>query len=184
VLSRPTALLLALASVAACGEDGPPRASGQELVFAPASQWQVAKAAQDPFDDRPGEFECTPDGAIVEELSAEDVFAVYTERCAYVTASQTSATRVYAGDTIQVRLWNFRLFPRVDGQAHIALAVEGQVAWEERLEMTGGQAAKSGLRRGQWKADRDLDAGVELQWHLHNHGANEWALFDVLVLTR
>ena len=183
-MSRAALGIIAGLVAAACGGDEPPRPSGEELVLAVASAWTPVEAADDPFDDRPAEFECDDDGAVVEELSGEDVFALYTERCAYVTATQPSAEPIRAGDRVRVRLWNFQLFPRVDGEAHPALAIDGEVVWEDRLALTGGQAVKSGLRRDDWIADREVPAGTPLHWHLHNHGANEWALFDVLVVTQ
>ena len=184
MLQAAPALLLIMVCPAGCDGDGPPRPSGQELVFAAASGWLRVDAAADPFVDRPSAFECDDDGVVVEELSGEEVFALYTERCAYVTAAQPAAERVYSGDSVELRLWNYQLFPRVDGEAHLALAIDGVVVWEERLPLTGGEAVESGLRHGRWLADRDVPNGTPLQWHAHNHGANEWALFDVLVITR
>lgn len=173
----PIALAAALCGCGDEGETGPSR----EAILAPAGGWQVVQAADDPFTDRPEAVACSDDGAGVEELSAEAVFAVSTDRCAYATAAQRAATHLDVGDTVQIRLWNYRLFSREAAQAHIALAVDGEVVWEERVQLPAGEGIPAGLRTGQWIADRPVAQGAPLHWHVHNHGANEWALFDVTV---
>jgi len=137
--------------------------------------WTVLSAAEDPFADRPTAVTCSPAGVMAELLSGERALGVDTGTCHYVTASQPTKRAIAAGETIKVRLWHFELNAPEVAEAHAALLVDGIEVLNERLPIP----QPGGLIVRQVRAARAVSIGAQALFHLHNHGANSWALVEV-----
>jgi len=154
------------------------RASPAPLVSHPL--WQpVEDAADDPFDHRPAETACDESGYQAELLAGESVFSVETRDCAYLTATQPSLVALSQGDLLKVRLWHFALTStEASAEAHVALALDGEVVWEKTLDIP----TEAGLLSDTWRAERPLPAGTPVHLHVHNHGENSYSLIELSVL--
>jgi hypothetical protein len=110
-----------------------------------------------------------------ELLSGERALGVDTGTCPYLTASQATKRTIAIGETIKVRLWHFELNAPEAAEAHAALLVDGIEVLNEVLPIP--QAG--GLIVRQIRVARAVPMGAPALFHLHNHGANSWALVEV-----
>ena len=138
-------------------------------------RWKVLDAHADPFDDRPPNVRCVPLGAAAEELSGESVLAVDTGLCDDLTASQSTLADVHEGDLLKVRLWHFELDAPAPAQAHTAITVDGEVLLDRLIPIP----SPAGLITAELRAMRNIPGGAPVYFHLHNHGANTWALGEL-----
>jgi hypothetical protein len=138
-------------------------------------RWSLLDAAADPFTDRPAVVDCPTAGVTPEMLSDERVLGVETGWCNYLTATQPTLRAVSAGEEIKVRLWHFELFAADPAEAHAAVLVAGLPVLDERVPIPG----PGGLIVRKIVAERAIPAGAPVYFHLHNHGANSWALVEV-----
>jgi hypothetical protein len=132
-------------------------------------------AAADPFDDRPPNVDCSTAGVAAETLSGERVLGVETGLCNYLTATQPTQRAVAARELIKVRLWHFELSAPEPAEAHVCVLIDGLRILDERVPIP--QAGGLIVRRS--VAERAIPAGAPVYFHLHNHGANSWALVEV-----
>ncbi len=137
--------------------------------------WTVLEAGEDPFTDRPGTVSCSPASVMAELLSAERVLGVDTGGCDYLTASQPTRRAIALGESIKVRLWHFELSAPEPAEAHASLVLDGVQVLDERIPIP----QPGGLIVKQVRAERSIPVGAEALFHLHNHGANSWALVEV-----
>lgn len=137
--------------------------------------WQRLDAAADPFEDRPAEVVCLASGVIPQTLSGESVLDVETGACPYVTVTQPTQRDVLPGEVIKVRLWHFELSAPDPAEAHAVVMVDGLRVVDERIPIP----APGGLVVRQVRVERAIPAGAPVHFHLHNHGANSWALVEV-----
>ncbi|HEX6240653.1 MAG TPA: hypothetical protein VFZ61_07165 [Polyangiales bacterium] len=149
--------------------------SGPRASLASPDLWQVLDAAADPFPDRPASVDCGPAGVVAELLSEERVLGVETGFCDYLTATQPALRAVQAGDVLKVRLWHFELAAPEPAEAHAVLQVDGLSVLDERIPIP----QPGGLIVRQLRVQRDIAQGAPMHFHLHNHGANSWALVEV-----
>lgn len=134
--------------------------------------WREA-GALDPFPDhRPREVRCDR-GSVLLDPGFLDVS---TESCDYVLITQPLLRGLRAGEVIEIESGHLILFnPDGDASGHMALGIDGQLIWErEVLIPAGAQVYFDSVTLAQ-----DFPAGAQLTLHLHNHGANEWRLYDV-----
>lgn len=138
--------------------------------------WRVLDAEQDPFDDRPeGPLECP--GLHRENLGGRDVLSIDTRFCDYVTARQPALRGAEAGQTLGIVLGYFSLVAPEPAEAHVAIAIGETVVWEERVPIP----SDSGVLNVGIEAPFAIEAGTPIDFHLHNHGANEWFLATIEV---
>jgi hypothetical protein len=90
---------------------------------------------------------------------------------------QPTQRELAAGDLLKVRLWHFALSAPEPAEAHAALLVAGLRVLDERIAIPQPGA----LIVRQVRVERDVPAGALVYFHLHNHGANSWALVEVSV---
>lgn len=167
-------LVLAL-GVSACETDEEPRGI---VRIAQADGWaRVADVADDVFGaERPPDLVCDEVlGLSVEAFGDGAAFEVDTDACDYLTARQPTLERIVAGDTVWIRVWHHELAAPMPAQGHVALAIDGVVQWETMVPIP----SDPGLIEHDLVIDDDIPAGTELQFHVHNHGANTWDLLDV-----
>lgn len=138
----------------------------------------ITEPANDPFADRPETIECDADtGALAEWFGPDPVFEIDTDRCPYATAEHPALAALQAGDVVNLRVWHEALLAEEPTEAHLALALDGIVAWETRVPIPSAAA----IVEAEVIVDRDLPAATPLQWHVHNHGDNTYDLFDIAV---
>lgn len=158
------------------GTDTVSDASSATALVSPES-WAVIPAADDPVEDAPQTTMCDPEnGTKVESLSGEQAFGVSTRNCEYVAVGQTTLAPLSEGDTVFVRAWHFELTAPTDAEAHLAVAIDGETIWQERVPIPSGEG---GLLTSEWTATRDIPAGSDVVFHAHNHGNNEYYLLEV-----
>ncbi|MDB4974017.1 MAG: hypothetical protein JWN48_2358, partial [Myxococcaceae bacterium] len=80
-----------------------------------------------------------------------------------------------AGETLKVRLWHFELSAPEPATAHVAVLVDGLAILDETVPIP----AAGGLLIKELRVPRPIPAGAPVYFHLHNHGANSWALVEV-----
>ncbi len=139
--------------------------------------WTLVSAADDPFDDRPADLECSDLSWSNEDLGGEPSLEVATDSCDYLTVSQPSRAAGAAGDELHVRLWHYSLNNFEEAEAHAAITIGGEVVFEVEHEIPGD----SGMDAPYWEAPSDFDAGDEVLFHLHNHGSNTWNFIELSV---
>ena len=77
-----------------------------------------------------------------------------------------------AGDVVAIRMFHWELTTPAPAQAHLALAIDGEVAWEAHVP----SPAAGAIVEDEIEIEREVPAGAELQLHVHNHGANSYDL--------
>jgi hypothetical protein len=137
--------------------------------------WAPLDPASDPFDDQPPLVSCSWLGVMPETLSEERVLGVDTGGCNYLSAVQPTQRAVAAGETLKVRLWHFELNAPAESAAHAALLVDGLLILNARVPIP----SPGGLIVEEVRAERAIAPGAPVHFHLHNHGANTWALVEV-----
>jgi len=173
------ALLLAplLGSLACEDEPGPPdEPSPASLVELDRWEW-VEDAADDVFGaERPAGLVCDPVLGIGEEMLGSDrVLEIKTAFCDYATVRQPSLVALAAGDTVSIRMFHWDLTTPAPAEAHLALAIDGRIAWEEHVP----SPAAGAIVEGELDIEREVPIGAELQLHVHNHGANSYDLVSL-----
>jgi hypothetical protein len=137
--------------------------------------WRILDAGEDPFEDRPAVVECLTAGVVAESLSEERVLGVETGWCGYLTATQPARREALAGEVLKVRLWHFELSAPESAEAHAVVMVDGLRALDERVPIPG----PGGLIVRELRLTRAIPVGAPVYFHLHNHGANSWALVEI-----
>lgn len=193
--ARDASLAAATTDAAVVIEEGEPAAAtsdsspvldagpGEPPMQAPAARgslidhrrWKRVELADDSFADAPSDVFCDLGATMSETLADEPVFSVDTGLCNYVTVSQPLLRAVAEGETLKVRLWHFELNAPMPAEAHAAVMVDGVSALDERIAIPSA----GGLLTRELRATRALPAGAPVLFHLHNHGANSWALVEV-----
>ncbi len=169
---RPGIVLLALL-VAACPEPAP----AEPTALAVAEGWvRVTDPAVDVFAaERPPEAVCDDSGYAVEPI--EQSFEVRTGVCDYLTVRQGALEPLAPGDVVEIRVAHEELVSPIASEGYVGLAIDGEIVWEGRTPIPG----PAGVLKGEVTIERALPEGAELQFHVHNHGANSWALLSVMV---
>ncbi|MEL6185519.1 MAG: hypothetical protein AAFU79_12930 [Myxococcota bacterium] len=139
------------------------------------TRWEVTSAAEDPFEDRPASFSCVG-GYQVEGA----VFEVETDRCAYLTAMQSSLRSVEAGDVVESQLWHQLLVADAPSEAHMAVRLGPYIIAEARPPIPFPPEFYT--RR--WTAPERIPVGTSVFIHVHNHGSNSYRFGSVELLDR
>jgi hypothetical protein len=173
-------LLALILGAAACEGDPPPPAPSTGPLVELEAWERVENVSEDVFgEERPDGLVCDPVlGIGTEFFGADEVLELSTDYCNYATVRQPSLRGVAAGETVAVRIWHYELTHPAPAEAHLALAIDGEALWEERIPTPAAAAFVD----GEIAIDRALPAGTELQLHVHNHGANSYALVSLEVV--
>ena len=119
---------------------------------------------------------CKPGGFLVEG----DALEVNTLICNYLTARQPSRVDIRAGDTVNIVAWHLVLVDDVgtsSSSAHIAVRVADETVWQRTVAIPSREA----VYESDWIPDRDIPAGTDIYFHIHNHGFNSWKLGRLMV---
>ena len=168
---RRLALGLVLALTSCDADSDLPREPS--VALAESSLWNEATPSEDPFGDRPLSVDCPPEAMTLEFLSGEEAIEVSTGLCDYMALTQPLLFEVQRGDEIDFRVWHFDLEAPEAAEGHVGVAIDGEIVWEEWRQIPSPGA----LLTSTWTADRDIPAGADVVFHLHNHGVNTWLLF-------
>jgi hypothetical protein len=174
--------VVALVAGAGCpGDDGatsdpmPPR----PVALAEADAWTRVADADDLFAaHRPGEVECPDDAFGTEDLGA--TFEVRTGTCNYLTVTQPTLAPISVGSRLELEVFHYALEALEAPQTatgHVGLGVAGTVVWETTVPIP----SEPGFVEADVVIDRDVPEGAPVQFHLHNHGVNDWLLVALTV---
>ena len=171
-LARPHLLLIALLGLACAGSEEPLDDGVVDLIDNTA--WVQVDAVDDIFADRPADPACPPDAPSVEPFGAyRETLELNTNTCAYFAGRQPLQADILAGDTLILEYYHFALTAPGPAEAHVALAVNGEILFEDMIPIPAGI---SGFLRPGIIATEDISAGVPVDFHLHNHGDNTYGL--------
>lgn len=137
--------------------------------------WSFSKDEPDSLAEHaPHEIVCSEEGVSVEE----SVLDVDTGQCSYLSVSQPLLHALAAGSTIHLRLFHLSLFDPMHevSRAHAAVSIGGDILWQRWVEIP----AAASLYDERVRLSSDYSAGAPVVFHLHNHGANEWKLLDLV----
>lgn len=175
--------LLALAVGALACEDvpTPPPEVPASASLVELDAWdRVASVDEDVFGaERPEGLVCDEVLGIGSELfSNGEVLEINTGFCDYATVRQPSQQALAPGDSVSIQVWHYALTTPAPAQAHLALAIDGEVAWEEHV----ASPAEGAVVEGEIAIDRSVPVGTDLQFHVHNHGDNTYALLALEIV--
>ena len=180
--SAPIGVLLTVSTMVAtgCPADEPPADEPEPLPVALANVdgWvRVLDPQADVFGAGPSEGVVCDDmmGYGIESLGPDLVFEVKTDLCNWFTGAQPTLVALAPGDTVAIRVWHYELVAPMPSEGYVALAIGGTIEWHATVAIPGPH----GLLEGEIIVDRDVPAGTELQFHVHNHGINDWELFEI-----
>jgi hypothetical protein len=157
-----------------------PSGARERTMLVHHGAWALLSEASDPFDDATSE--ATPcdmfhlgSGFGYELFVGEEAFFVQTGFCDYLTVEQPTLVEIREGELVKVRLWHFELTAPEDGEAHVVVRLGDETLFEDHIPIP----IVSELLSERWTAPRDIPAGTPVQFHIHNHGANEYALIEI-----
>lgn len=158
-------------------EDEPEPVEPSPVRLAVAEDWvRVTDPAMDVFAaERPPDATCDDAGYLVEPLT--QAFEVQTDVCDFLTVRQATREPLAPGDVVSIQTFHYELQAPGPGEGYLGFALDGSVVWEVRVPIPG----EAGVLAGEVTIDRALPAGSEMQFHVHNHGANSWELRSVMV---
>lgn len=152
-----------------------PEGAAPALVAGPlvdAAGWVAVDPMADLFPShRPAAFRCLPQAWGAEGRT----FEVDTGACEYLAVSQPSLLPVAAGDTLTATVAHFPLVALEPATAHVALAFDGAIVWEREIPIP----SDTRIYEFSWTAQRTAPAGTPVQFHLHNHGSNNWFIGEI-----
>jgi len=175
--SRGAILTLPTLVAMGCPDEPPP----EEPVPVPLARAEAWVRVTDPQADvfgagRPDGIECDETmGYGLEYLGPDPVLEVRTDLCDWFTGAQPSLVGLAPGDTVEIRVFHYELVAPMPAEGYVALAIGGTIAWEATVPIPGPMA----LHDGEIVIDREVPAGTELQFHVHNHGVNDWELVGI-----
>jgi len=138
------------------------------LLLLDGEAWSPTAAADDSWQlERPNEPNCPPELGWRTEAGGLEVD---TGACDYLSLSQPLTLAITAGQPLRITAWWQNLIAPTPSQGHLALAIDGEVVWEEWVEIPGAADA----REVEVVAPADAEPGALVTFHLHNHGANTW----------
>lgn len=175
IAARTALLSLLLALAGGCQDEPEPEPVPVRLAV--AEGWvRITDPAKDVFaDERPADATCDDAGYLVEPVT--QVFEVKTDVCDFLTVRQGTREPLAPGDVVTIAAFHEELAAPSPGEGYLGLAIDGAVVWEVRVAIPG----EAGELGGEVMIDRALPAGTEMQFHVHNHGANAWELRSVTV---
>ncbi len=132
----------------------------------------VRDDAADPMPaHRPADAEC--ELGFGEEFG---VFEVDTQICTYGVFAQPMLADVRVGETVELTITHDDLIAEEPAIGHVLVTLGDEHTFEAQVEIP----QIYGLVNVNWIADVDIDAGVPVAYHLHNHGFNQWRLVAIM----
>ncbi len=167
----------ATALLVACGQ---PKLCPTQVSVVDPSTFTVVPEADDPFETTTStsSIRCTADDTLIEDLGDGEVtFSLNTFNCNRVTMEAPLTMDLLAGETAQLRIWHFALFPYGQTEALVAVGLEEATIWSQTIPLP----TESDLLVAEIPMTRMLAAGERVRWHVSNHGSNSWNFVDLSV---
>lgn len=117
-------------------------------------------------------------GRIVEDFEGEPSLSIDTRICEYVTLEQPSLAALSGGDELHLRIHHFDLSAEAPAEGHAAVVLAGQLAWETHVPIPSPDA----MIDATFSSPTDVSRGDPIEFHLHNHGENNWSLIELSVV--
>jgi hypothetical protein len=157
---------------AACA---PPPAPARPVVS--PVDWVRVLPADDPWGDPGAADVCDPFGYGPSVELGEPTFDVRTGLCDPITARATTLAAAVPGEVLSARIWHYALITpgREPGVAELILEV-AEHRWTTRIDIP----AEAGMVEATWPITEAFSPGADAWFHLQNHGANSWHLFEVV----
>lgn len=191
-MTRPLLLLSILFSAGGCGlftgDDSSDAGTGNGALdgglrsYAPTEHSLIDHRLwnfhSDGADDPWAEFRPTDPALDCPDYSYglyDGLWDVDTGFCAYQTFSQTTRVDLQASDAIRIELWHLQLWAPRPASATIAVALEGEIIWQEVVPVPSDYRFYNPLIF----IGRAIPAGTPLHYHVHNHGLNTYRLLDI-----
>lgn len=138
------------------------------------NDWEEQGAAGDTFAaHRPAVVDCPSNSWYNEDGALE----VETGFCNYLSVAQSSKTAIAQGDTLHLVLWHGNLAFDAPATGHVGIAVDGNIVWEETVDIPGG----ANIFDVRTTADFSAPAGSKVEYKVSNHGYNTWTLLELEV---
>lgn len=162
-------------SLAACAPEPEPLPPREIVAIAEPTAWEIVPPAQDAYvDRRPSPVRCDPElGYYVEEWAGAQAFKVDTGWCNFLTVQQPARVDLRADEVIDLKVWHFDLRAASPAEAMLGLAIDGEPVWEARVPIPSEEGQVDALI----ELEHSVPEGAQLQFHLDNHGDNQWILF-------
>jgi hypothetical protein len=174
--TRGAMLALPVLAVGCPGEDPPPDEPPAPVDLARVDAWMRVVEPQDDVFGPQEDVVCDDTmGYGLEFLGPDQVLEVKTDLCEWFTGAQPSLVAVAPGDTVGIRVFHYELVAPDPAEGYVALAIGGEIVWEKTVAIPGPSA----FYEEEVVVDGDWPAGTELQFHVHNHGVNDWELVGV-----
>ena len=137
-----------------------------------ADQWMTVDALDDPLPShRPPMFTCSSDGVFIEA----GILEIDTGRCSYFAVKQELPIALKAGDQLAITLYHDALYAEHRSEAHIAILIEREIVWENRIPIPSAPR----LMTEHFRVPSSVPVGGRIDFHLHNHGLNHWRLASI-----
>ncbi len=139
------------------------------------NDWAEQSAADDTTfaQYRPASVECPSNSWYNEDGALE----VETGFCNYLSVAQSSKTDIAEGDTVHLVLWHGSLRFDEPATGHVAIAVDGNIVWEETVAIPAG----ADIFDVRTTANFSAPAGSKVEYKVSNHGYNTWTLLKLEV---
>lgn len=166
----------AVLTAVACGT-----APVEPRAWVSASAWDRVPAAADPWlTDVPADDPCDPLGWGSSTELGDPTFDVQTGQCDPLTAWAPTETAMGEDETLEIRIWHYALLSpgREPAIGRVEMRV-GADAWSVEVPIP----SEAGMIHEFWTPRLRYPPGTPVLFHLSNHGANSWHLFDVNVVS-
>jgi hypothetical protein len=146
----------------------------ESMQLIDVNDWTEQDAAQDSYSaHRPASVECPSNSWYNEDGALE----VETGFCNYLSVSQSSKAALASGDKLHLVLWHGNLAFEEPAQAHVAVTVDGNIVWDEKVDIP----TDANIYDIHIPIEFDAPVGSKVEYHLHNHGYNTWTLLQLEV---
>lgn len=136
--------------------------------------WRLGTAADDPFSDGEGDGDCGS-GVMSIETAPRLAVELDTTVCDYVVITQPTLADLGKRHVVEVEVGHGALVAEEPAEGHLAIAIGEHVVFDERIAIPGPANTYS----QQVELGEAVPEGTPVVVHLHNHGDNTWAIYDV-----
>ncbi len=124
---------------------------------------------------------CAADAYGAEVLAGSYVLAIHTDNCHSITVTQKLPKNLKSGNKIQITMFHGDLYPRPDDVfifavlANLYVRIGSEVIWSTKI----GIPSDAAFLDETVVVATPHKLGEPVQFHVNNHGANEYALISI-----
>lgn len=159
----------------ACQGDAGVDTVGGEQVLARATGWTHVAEPAWTGERAPDDAGCSDAGLQIEDGNTE----ILTDLCRWASLSQPALVNGRRRSVVRGFLYHSALIAEAS-EAHVAIGVADELLWEARVPIPaipGGLTIEAEL-------PVNVRVGDPVHLHLHNHGANAWTMFELVLVSR